>query len=107
MSAAPVNTFAFEHRRDKKKFNRKLTKADISTPTDFIHLAHVGWNTNKKEAELKAILEKAGVSQQQMNDDATREYIYGFLEQNEVLDSGKQKQAQPPPVPSRNNPLSK
>lgn len=111
LSAAPTNAFAFEARRDKKKFNRKLTKADISTPTDFKHLAHVGWNNNQKCAELNSdvmtFLEKAGVSQQQMNDADTREYIYGFLAQNKLLDSEKQKQAPPPPVPSRNNTLSK
>lgn len=42
------------------KRKRNITKADISTPTDFKHISHVGWNSasgfdvNTEDEELKA-----------------------------------------------------
>lgn len=109
-SQMPQST-GFEHRRDKKRLNRKLTKADISNPTGFKHLAHVGWNDSKRfELDsdevntLDTFLKKAGVSEQQLNDRDTRAYIYDFIQSQNVLDvvkSEKQQQV-PPPVPTRN-----
>lgn len=98
--------------RDKKRpAGRKLTKADISQPTNFKHLAHVGWNDSKRFElnseevnSLDTFLKKAGVSEQQLNDRDTRAYIYDFIQSHNVLDSvisEKQQQA-PPPVPTRN-----
>lgn len=97
--------------RDKKRSNRKLTKADISMPTDFKHIVHVGWSAqrgydlnNEEVSTLNAFLEKAGVSEQQLNDRDTRAYIYDFIQSHNVLDSVKSEKEQrdPPPVPSRN-----
>lgn len=97
--------------RDKKRSNRKLTKADISMPTDFKHIVHVGWSAqkgydlnNEEVSTLNAFLEKAGVSEQQLNDRDTRAYIYDFIQSHNVLDSVKSEneQREPPPVPSRN-----
>lgn len=98
--------------RDKKRpGGRKLTKADISQPTNFKHLAHVGWNDGKRfelnseeENSLDSFLKKAGVSQQQLNDRDTRAYIYDFIQSHNVLDSVKSEKHQqaPPPVPTRN-----
>lgn len=97
--------------RERKKPTRKLTKADISMPTNFKHVVHVGWDAEKgidlKDEEisnLNAFLEKAGVSESQLNDRSTREYIYDFIRTNNVLDSVKteQESQSPPPVPSRN-----
>lgn len=95
---------------NKKRPNRKLTKADISTPTNFKHLAHVGWNDQKcfelnsdEISNLDMFLKKAGVSEQQLNDRDTRAYIYDFIQSRNVLDLVKsEKQQPPPPVPSRN-----
>lgn len=105
----------FENRRDKKKPNRKLTKADISNPTGFKHVVHVGWNDSKgfdlnteDVNSLDSFLKKAGVSEQQLSDRETRNYIYGFIKSQNVLDvvkSEKQQQA-PPPVPTRNVSIS-
>lgn len=102
----------FEHRRDKKRLNRKLTKADISNPTGFKHLAHVGWNDSKRFElnsdevnTLDTFLKKAGVSEQQLNDRDTRAYIYDFIQSQNVLDVVKSEEKQqqvPPPVPTRN-----
>lgn len=96
--------------RDKKRPNRKLTKADISQPTNFKHLAHVGWNDSKHFElnsedvnNLDTFLKKAGVSEQQLNDRDTRAYIYDFIQSHNVLDSVKSEtQQSPPPVPTRN-----
>ncbi|XP_031640580.1 neural Wiskott-Aldrich syndrome protein [Contarinia nasturtii] len=102
--------------RDKKRPNRKLTKADISQPTNFKHLAHVGWNDSKRFElnseevnSLDTFLKKAGVSEQQLNDRDTRAYIYDFIQSHNVLDSVKSEKQQhtPPPVPTRNNPTQR
>lgn len=95
--------------KDKKRSNRKLTKADISMPTNFKHVVHVGWSAQKgfdlkgdEVSSLNAFLEKAGVSEQQMNDRETRDFIYDFIQHNNVLDSVKSEtEVPPPPVPTR------
>lgn len=104
----------------KNRSTKKLTKADISMPTDFKHVVHVGWTAQKgfdlngEEVDsLNAFLEKAGVSEQQLNDRETRAFIYDFIQSNNVLDSVKHEQdsngttttqmTQPPPVPSRHH----
>ncbi|XP_037029639.1 neural Wiskott-Aldrich syndrome protein isoform X1 [Bradysia coprophila] len=100
--------------RNKKPGNRKLTKADISMPTDFKHVVHVGWTAQKgfdlngEEVDnLNHFLERAGVSEQQLNDRETRAFIYDFIQSNNVLDSVKLENSDqsgrhaPPPVPSR------
>lgn len=97
----------------KSRTTKKLTKADISMPTDFKHVVHVGWTAQKgfdlngEEVDsLNSFLEKAGVSEQQLNDRETRAFIYDFIQSNNVLDSVKLEQdtngtKAPPPVPSR------
>lgn len=109
-----LNATGIESNREKKRPNRKLTKADISQPTNFKHLAHVGWNDGKRlvglelnsddVSNLDEFLEKAGVSEQQLNDRETRAYIYDFIQIHNVLDSVKseKEQQEPPPVPTRN-----
>lgn len=106
-----VGNMGMGNGRDKKRSNRKITKADISMPTDFKHIVHVGWSAqkgydlnNEEVSTLNAFLEKAGVSEQQLNDRDTRAYIYDFIQSNNVLDSVKSEKEQrdPPPVPSRN-----
>lgn len=114
--------------KDRKRTNRKFTKADISMPTDFKHIAHVGWDAQKgfdlngEEVDsLNTFFEKAGVSEQQLKDRDTRAFIYDFIQSNNVLDSvksekvrssigssissggGSTKQHTPPPVPSRHH----
>lgn len=110
-ASAFVGNMGIGNGRDKKRSNRKLTKADISMPTDFKHIVHVGWSAQKgydlnndEVSTLNAFLEKAGVSEQQLNDRDTRAYIYDFIQSHNVLDSVKseKEQREPPPVPSRN-----
>ncbi|KAH8311506.1 hypothetical protein KR044_006662, partial [Drosophila immigrans] len=101
--------------KDKK---RKVTKADISQPTNFVHISHVGWNAdkgfdltgNENDKVLTDFFAKAGVSESELNDRDTRAFIYDFIKSNNVLDSVKQEEEDsptqptphmPPPVPSR------
>lgn len=103
------------HSKDKK---RKVTKADISQPTDFKHVSHVGWDAdkgfdlsgNENDEVLNEFFLKAGVSELQLKDRDTRAFIYDFIQSNNVLASVKQDSVEsptettrhmPPPVPSR------
>lgn len=77
-------------------------------PTNFKHVVHVGWSAQtgfdlkgEEVSGLNTFLEKAGVSEQQLNDRDTRAFIYDFIQHNNVLDSVKLEEADPPPVPSR------
>ncbi|KAK6639970.1 hypothetical protein RUM43_008247 [Polyplax serrata] len=92
---------------------RRLRKEDIGEPQDFRHVSHVGWDANRgfeghgealDDPQLKEILCKAGVSDNQLLDPDTREFIYGFLEQVGGLPAVKNevtKLPKAPPVPSR------
>lgn len=110
-SNAFAGSMGLGNNRDRKRSNRKLTKADISMPTNFKHVVHVGWTAqkgydlnNEEVSNLNAFLEKVGVSDEQLNDRDTRAYIYDFIQSNNVLDSVKSENEkhEPPPVPSRN-----
>ncbi|EDW16420.2 neural Wiskott-Aldrich syndrome protein [Drosophila mojavensis] len=104
--------------KDKK---RRVTKADISQPTNFVHISHVGWDADKgfdltgheSDEMLVKFFAKAGVSESQLNDRDTRAFIYDFIQSNNVLASVKQEETEspteptptePPPVPSRHHP---
>lgn len=104
---------------------RKLTTADISMPTDFKHVVHVGWssetgfdlvgNDPNSMNTLNTFLKKAGVSEQELSDRNTRAFIYNFIESNNVLKLADETVGDkaaggspatgapivPPPVPSR------
>ncbi|EDV94712.1 GH18083 [Drosophila grimshawi] len=100
----------------------KVTKKDISTPMNFVHISHVGWDAdkgfdltgNESDEMLTKFFAKAGVSETQLNDRDTRAFIYDFIQSNNVLASVKQEEIEsptesepaptthmPPPVPSR------
>uniref|UniRef100_A0A1A9WVG9 WH1 domain-containing protein n=1 Tax=Glossina brevipalpis TaxID=37001 RepID=A0A1A9WVG9_9MUSC len=104
--------------KDKK---RKVTKADISQPTNFMHISHVGWDANKgfdlagneNDQVLSHFFAKAGVSETELKDRDTRAFIYDFIQSNNVLGTVKSEVEKPtikaiaptvpapPPVPSR------
>lgn len=106
--------------KDKK---RKVTKADISQPTNFVHLSHVGWDAqkgfdlagNENDEVLNEFFVKAGVSEVELKDRDTRAFIYDFIQSNNVLASVKQYSVEsptetaapmPPPVPTRHPSVS-
>lgn len=106
--------------KDKK---RKVTKADISTPTNFVHISHVGWDAdkgfdltgNENDEVLTSFFAKAGVSENELKDRDTRAFIYDFIQSNNVIASVKSERVEspkatapsaPPPVPSRHQHVS-
>lgn len=106
-----------KRRREGKK---KISKADIGHPQDFKHVSHVGWNPNTGfdieggddgiDPTLKEFLDKAGVSETQMQDKNTREFIYDFIKNHGGIDRVKNEvqvtAVPPPPVPARNAPTN-
>lgn len=96
------NFFSFgSNVKDKK---RKMTKADISYPTNFMHISHVGWNAiqsfdltgNENDDFLSKFFAKAGVSEHELKDRDTREFIYDFIHSNNVLGTAKMERSDKP-----------
>lgn len=88
--------------QNKMKKRRHLTKADIGLPSDFKHVSHVGWDPNKgfdidniEDPQLKQFFNKAGVSDIQLRDKDTREFIYDFINTHGGLDAVKQEVVEP------------
>jgi P21-Rho-binding domain len=103
----------FNNSKNKKRDNvKKLTKADIGTPSNFKHVTHVGWDARKgfdlsgeEDEALKKVLEKAGVSENHMNDRATRNFIYDFIQTYDDKTDGRapaRTKTEAPKVPTRN-----
>lgn len=97
-------------RSRKRDGTRKLTKADIGTPSNFKHVTHVGWNAKSgfdlsgEDEALRPFLQKAGVSENQLKDRRTRDFIYDFIQTNNVEEIVRKETKKPaaPPVPTRN-----
>lgn len=90
---------------------RKLTKADIGTPSNFKHVTHVGWNAKSgfdlsgEDEALRPFLAKAGVSENQLKDRQTRDFIYDFIQSHNVEEIVRKEtttKTAAPPVPTRN-----
>ncbi|XP_062317876.1 WASP like actin nucleation promoting factor a [Osmerus eperlanus] len=103
------------NKRDKKaksKKGKRLTKADIGTPSNFQHIGHVGWDPNtgfdlnNLDPELKNLFDMCGISEAQLKDKETSKVIYDFIEKKggvEAVKNELRRQA-PPPPPSRGGP---
>lgn len=98
---------------------RPLTKEDISTPTNFQHVQHIGWNaqtnhfeTTNLDPKLLNFLQYAGVSHDQLKDKKTVKFIYKFLNENGGMDRAIAEFENPPakplapPVVSHNQPTA-
>uniref|UniRef100_A0A8B9J592 Actin nucleation-promoting factor WASL n=1 Tax=Astyanax mexicanus TaxID=7994 RepID=A0A8B9J592_ASTMX len=96
---------SFNKKEKKVKGKRKkLTKADIGTPSNFQHIGHVGWDPNtgfdlnNLDPELKILFDMCGISEAQLKDKETSKVIYDFIEKkggveavkNELRRQGKQ-----------------
>ncbi|KAJ8269142.1 hypothetical protein COCON_G00117490 [Conger conger] len=103
--------------KDKKKSKagkKRLTKADIGTPSNFQHIGHVGWDPNtgfdlnNLDPELMNLFDRCGISEAELKDKETSKVIYDFIEQKGGLEAVKnefRRQAPPPPPPpSRGGP---
>ncbi|KAK9888656.1 hypothetical protein WA026_000885 [Henosepilachna vigintioctopunctata] len=79
------------------KRRRNITKADIGSPRDFKHLSHVGWNPNSGfdldgvDDQLRKFFAKAGVSEKELQDKETRDFIYGFINERGGYDAVKKE----------------
>ncbi|GIY81439.1 wiskott-Aldrich syndrome protein [Caerostris darwini] len=101
-----------ELKSEKKKKKKKITKEDIGIPTDFTHLQHVGFDhekgfsINNLDKELQGFFNLAGVSEQDLNDCETRNFIYDFINNHGGVEKAKEEIAlkSPPPVPVRDIP---
>ncbi|XP_043964518.1 WASP like actin nucleation promoting factor b isoform X2 [Gambusia affinis] len=100
-------SFPMRLKKDKAK-KKKLTKADIGTPSNFQHVNHIGWNPNtgfdmnNLDPELKNLFDLAGISEAQLKDKETSKAIYDFIEKNggvEAVKNEVRRQAPPPPPP--------
>ena len=87
----------------------KLTKGDIGAPSGFQHVSHVGWDpkggfdANNIEPQWKKLFDSAGVTEGQLQDEDTSQFIYNFIEQNggiekatEELERSRHSKASPP-----------
>uniref|UniRef100_A0A8C8BRY9 Actin nucleation-promoting factor WASL n=1 Tax=Oncorhynchus tshawytscha TaxID=74940 RepID=A0A8C8BRY9_ONCTS len=105
------NIFSKKEKKVKGK-RKKLTKADIGTPSNFQHIGHVGWDPNtgfdlnNLDPELKNLFDMCGISEAQLKDKETSKVIYDFIEKKggvEAVKNELRRQA-PPPPPSRGGP---
>ncbi|XP_029471392.1 neural Wiskott-Aldrich syndrome protein isoform X1 [Rhinatrema bivittatum] len=112
------NTVTYAKKKGKPK-KKRLTKADIGTPSNFQHIGHVGWDpntgfdVNNLDPELKNLFDLCGISEAQLKDKETSKVIYDFIEKtggveavkNELRRQGPPRwSAPPPPPPSRGGP---
>lgn len=112
---APIMSAQHTYQKDNKKTYKKITKEQIGSPSNFKHVSHIGWSAQKGldvttgDEIVDKILTKAGVSERDLKDRDTRDFIYEFINKTKVLDNGKiqlndqmnNHGQHPPPVPSR------
>ncbi|XP_064465086.1 actin nucleation-promoting factor WASL-like [Ornithodoros turicata] len=94
----------------KKRMERRVAKDDISSPMDFKHVQHVGWDPTKGfdlhnvvDVELNNFFKLANVSAKDLEDASTRKFIYDFIEKNGVIKALKDASnpSAPPQVQNR------
>ncbi|XP_051543793.1 actin nucleation-promoting factor WASL-like isoform X2 [Myxocyprinus asiaticus] len=103
------------NKKDKakgKNKKKKISKAEIGTPSNFRHVGHVGWDPNtgfdlnNLDPELKNLFDVCGISEAELKDRETSKVIYEFIEKKggvEAVKNELRRQA-PPPPPSRGGP---
>uniref|UniRef100_A0A3P9P6S5 WASP like actin nucleation promoting factor n=1 Tax=Poecilia reticulata TaxID=8081 RepID=A0A3P9P6S5_POERE len=95
MNSLVHGSFPRRIKKEKVKNKKKLTKADIGTPSNFQHVNHIGWNPNtgfdmnNLDPELKNLFDLAGISEAQLKDKETSKAIYDFIEKNGGVEAVK------------------
>ncbi|POI32586.1 hypothetical protein CIB84_003662, partial [Bambusicola thoracicus] len=91
-----VNNISYTKEKKKGKTKkRRLTKADIGTPSNFQHIGHVGWDpntgfdVNNLDPELKNLFDLCGISEAQLKDKETSKAIYDFIEKTGGVEAVK------------------
>ena len=109
--------FGFGGRKETIK-KGKLDKSMIGAPTDFQHVSHVGYSAQSGFSvqnipmEWKIIFQKAGITDEQLQDKKQKKVVKQFMKDNAHLlggvsspalasESSQPKRAPPPPPPSR------
>ncbi|KAJ0012459.1 hypothetical protein NQD34_016793, partial [Periophthalmus magnuspinnatus] len=105
--------FPKRERKPKGGKKKKLTKADIGTPSNFQHIGHVGWDPNtgfdlnNLDPELKNLFDMCGISETDLKDKETSKVIYDFIEKKggvEAVKNELRRQAMVPCLPSSPHP---
>lgn len=104
IDSRPFNSNPIEDSSAKKPIakpaasrKKKLTRDDIGNPTNFRHLAHIGFDPERGfdlkniPPEWRLLFEKAGVTREQLENRETAQFILDFVE----------KKGGPPPIPPR------
>ncbi|XP_020902620.1 neural Wiskott-Aldrich syndrome protein [Exaiptasia diaphana] len=114
-------TSAVKDSKDKgknKKGRVKLSKEDIGTPENFQHIGHIGWDPQggfdvnvDMDENWKKLFSIIGVTEGQMKEKGTREFIYDFVQKRGGIEAVTKEIEQeskpgppPPPPPSRGPP---
>lgn len=115
-SASSSSMYKTKKKKSEQDLKRKLTKDDIGLPSNFRHVAHLGWDVNNKGLELDSVdsqlqqfFNNAGVSEYELQDKGTRKFIYDFIERNGGMSAVQEdirplvnaKNSQPPALPQR------
>ncbi|XP_052410673.1 actin nucleation-promoting factor WASL isoform X2 [Carassius gibelio] len=98
--------------KGKNNKKKKLSKNEIGTPSNFQHVAHVGWDPNtgfdlnNLDPDLKNLFDMCGISDAQLKDIETSKDIYEFIEQRGGVEAVRNelRREAPPPPPSRGPP---
>ncbi|XP_056604955.1 WASP like actin nucleation promoting factor b isoform X1 [Triplophysa dalaica] len=102
-----INLHSNFKKKDKgKNKKKKISKAEIGTPSNFRHVGHVGWDPNtgfdlnNLDPDLKKLFDMCGISEDQLKDKETSKVIYDFIEGKGGVEAVKdelRRQAPPPP----------
>ncbi|XP_061198590.1 actin nucleation-promoting factor WAS-like [Neopsephotus bourkii] len=105
---------------DQKKSRKKISKADISAPSGFRHVGHIGWDPRNGfdvaalDPALWALFTQAGITEVQLADAETSRLIHDFITERgglqavreELQHQGQPPSSRPPLPPSRGaNPI--
>ncbi|KAJ3316363.1 hypothetical protein HDV06_003802, partial [Boothiomyces sp. JEL0866] len=108
----------FSFGKKEKKDKGKINKSMISAPSDFQHVSHVGYSATSGFSvqniplEWKLIFQKAGITDEQLQDKRQLKVVKKFMKQNAGLVAAAAenhepvavKRTPPPPPPSRRQP---
>lgn len=86
------NQFKNNNKNDKNR-KKKVSKTDISTPTNFQHLQHIGYDSEtgsftstKIDDKLLEFLTASGISKEMLKDEKTVNFIHEFADSHGGMD---------------------
>lgn len=94
----------FSFGKKEKKDKGKIDKSMISAPSDFQHVSHVGYNATSGFSvqniplEWKLIFQKAGITDEQLQDKRQLKVVKKFMKQNAGLVAAAAENSEPAPV---------